>query len=93
MSQEIKQFITGRKIRSEYAFTKLELELSRSFDNIQDRFAHDVIKRFTDQMIADRMKDMVVEIDHNNQTKFKLELFVFNRHELDEFIKLIKSTK
>jgi DNA polymerase III delta prime subunit len=96
MTPEISKMIVGSKVTSHYVMTKeMEYELSRVFDNIQARFTHEVVKRFTDEMIANRWKDVKVEEGSKffDDTRYTLELFVFNRQELDKFIELIKSTK
>jgi hypothetical protein len=96
MTPEISKLIVGSKITSHYVMPKeIEHELSQVFDNIQARFTHEVVRRFTDEMIANRWKDVKVEEGPKffDDTRYTLELFVFNRQELDEFIKLIKSTK
>jgi hypothetical protein len=94
--EQTMQFITGKKITSQYVMTKeMEHELNHVFDNVQERFTHEVVKRLTDEMIANRWKDVKVEEGPKffDDTRYTLELFVFNRQELDEFIELIKSTK
>ena len=96
MTPEIKKLIVGSKVTSHYIMTKeMEHELNQVFDNIQARFTHEVVRRFTDEMISNRWKDVKVEEGPKffDDTRYTLELFVFNRQELDEFIELIKSTK
>jgi hypothetical protein len=87
--EEINSFIVGKKLTSQYEMNKeMEHELSLVFDNLNDRLTHEVLKRFTDEMIAHRMKDVVIEENPiTKTTRFKLELFVFNREELKTLLK------
>jgi hypothetical protein len=89
MIQEQKNsFIVGKKLTAQYEINKeMERELSIVFDNLNARLSHEVIERFTNEMIANRMKDVVIEEDTiNKTTRFKLELFVFNRQELEALL-------
>jgi hypothetical protein len=74
---------------------EMEHELNHVFDNVQARFTHEVVKRFTDEMVASRWKDVKIEEGTNffDDTRYTLELFVFNRQELDELIRSIKEGK
>jgi hypothetical protein len=51
-----------------------------------------VVKRFTDEMVANRWKDVKVEEGPKffDDTRYTLELFVFNREELNALIQAIK---
>jgi hypothetical protein len=96
MTPEISKLIVDSKVTSHYIMTKeMEHELNQVFDNVQARFTHEVVKRFTDEMIANRWKDVKIEEGPNffSDTRYTLELFVFNRQELYKFIELIRSTK
>jgi hypothetical protein len=91
--EQTSKFITGKRIVSQYTMPKeMEHELSQVFDNIQARFTHEVVKRFTDEMVANRWKDVKIEEGPNffDDTRYTLELFVFNREELNTFIEAIK---
>ena len=91
MTPETRKLIVGNKITSQYMMTEQESEFSLMFDNIQTRLVHEIIKRFTDEMISKRFKDVVIETDLPfGQTKFNLELFVFNREELNQLIQAIE---
>jgi hypothetical protein len=73
----------------------MEHELSHLFDNVQARFTHEVVKRFTDEMVASRWKDVKVEEGSRffDDTRYTLELFVFNREELNALIQAIKENR
>lgn len=91
--EQTSRFIIGKKVTSHYVTTKeMEHELSHLFDNVQARIAHEVVKRFTDEMVASRWKDVKIEEGPNffDDTRYTLELFVFNRQELNTFIEAIK---
>jgi hypothetical protein len=93
MTPEISKLTVGSKVTSHYVMTKeMEHELNHVFDNIQARFAHEVVKRFTDEMVASRWKDVKIEEGTNffDDTRYTLELFVFNREELNTLIQAIK---
>ena len=93
MTPEISKLVVGNKVTSYYVMTKdMEHELSHVFDNVQARFTHEVVKRFTDEMVANRWKDVKVEEGPKffDDTRYTLELFVFNREELNALIQAIK---
>ena len=93
MTPEISKLTVGSKVTSHYVMTKdMEHELSHVFDNVQARFTHEVVKRFTDEMVASRCKDVKIEEGPNffDDTRYTLELFVFNREELNTLIQAIK---
>lgn len=94
--EQTSRFITGKKVTSHYVMTKeMEHELNHVFDNVQARFTHEVVKRFTDEMVASRWKDVKIEEGPNffDDTRYTLELFVFNREELNTLIEAIKMNK
>lgn len=96
MTPETTKLMVGSKVTSHYLMTKeMEHELNHVFDNVQARFTHEVVKRFTDEMVASRWKDVKIEEGTNffDDTRYTLELFVFNRQELDELIRSIKEGK
>ncbi len=96
MTPEVSKLIVGSKVTSHYVMTKeMEHELNQVFDNIQVRFTHEVVKRFTDEMVASRWKDVKIEEGPNffDDTRYTLELFVFNRQELNELIQAIENIK
>jgi len=96
MTPEISKLIVGNKVTSHYVTTKeMEHELSHLFDNVQARFTHEVVKRFTDEMVASRWKDVKVEEGSRffDDTRYTLELFVFNREELNALIQAIKENR
>jgi hypothetical protein len=93
--EQTSQFITSKRIRSQHVMTKdMEYELSQKYfvDDIHARFTHEIVKRFTDEMVASRCKDVKIEEGSHffDNTTFTLELFVFNRQELNTFIEAIK---
>jgi hypothetical protein len=91
MTPEISQFIVGKRIISQYTMSEqMKRDLSLTIDNIHARLTHELVNRFTDEMIASRMKDVVIENGlPMNQTKFSLELYVFNKEELKNLIRSI----
>jgi hypothetical protein len=93
MTPETTKLTVGNKVTSHYVMTKeMEHELSHLFDNVQARFTHEVVKRFTDEMVASRWRDVKIEEGTNffDDTRYTLELFVFNREELNTLIQAIK---
>jgi hypothetical protein len=93
MTPEISKLTVGSKVTSHYVMTKeMEHELNHLFDNVQARFTHEVVKRFTEEMVASRCKDVKIEEGTNffDDTRYTLELFVFNREELNTLIQAIK---
>jgi hypothetical protein len=96
MTPETTKLTVGSKVTSHYTMTKeMEHELNHLFDNVQARFTHEVVKRFTDEMVASRWKDVKIEEGTSffDDTRYTLELFVFNREELDALIRSIKEDK
>ena len=93
MTPQASKLIVGNKITSHYVTTKeMEHELSHLFDNVQARFMHEVVQRFTDEMLASRLKDVKIEEGTKffDDTRYTLELFVFNREELSALIQAVK---
>lgn len=96
MTPETSKLMLGNKVTSHYVVTKeMEHELSHVFDNVQARFTHEVVKRFADEMVASRWKDVKIEEGPNffDDTRYTLELFVFNRQELNTLIQAIKESR
>ena len=94
--EQTSKFITDRRIVTQYTMTReMEHELSQVFDNVNARFAHEVVKRFTDEVMKSRLGEVTIEEGPKffDDTIFKLELFVFNRQELNELIESIKMNK
>jgi hypothetical protein len=94
MTPETSKLIVDSKVTSHYVVTKeMEYELSHVFDNVKARFANEVVKRFTDEMVLSRWKDIKVEEGPRffDDTRYTLELFVFNKEELDTLIQSIKN--
>lgn len=96
MTPETSKLMLGNKVTSHYVVTKeMEHELNHVFDNVQARFTHEVVKRFTDEMVASRWKDVKIEEGPNffDDTRYTLELFVFNREELNTLIQAVKESR
>lgn len=90
---ETSKLVVGSKVTSHYVMTKeMEHELDRVFDNVQARFMHEVVQRFTDEMLASRLKDVKIEEGTKffDDTRYTLELFVFNKEELSALIQAVK---
>jgi hypothetical protein len=89
----LKLYLTGKKVTTQVEVDKYMLtELNLSFDNIKARIANDLIQRFAQEMVSNRINDMVEEEVRDGQaTRFSMELFVFNRQDLQDLITLIQN--
>jgi len=96
MTPVVSKLIVDRKITSQYVVSKeMEYELNQVFDNVNARFAHELVKRFTDEVMKSRLGEVTIEEGPGffDDTTFKLELFVFNTQELKELIQAIENIK
>lgn len=89
------KYLSDARVRVQYELSRsMEQDLNLVFDNVHVRIATEMIQKLVDTLIKKRMKEVVIEEDFLRRAKtFKLDLYVFNKEELQELIQAIKLGK
>jgi hypothetical protein len=88
MRPEILKRITDRKITTQSVIREMEYGLNA--DTVRAISVLNLVQKATSDMISSRMMDVKIEEDQmRRETKFKLELFVFNKQELEDLIQSV----
>ena len=89
------KYLSDARVRVQYELPRsMEQELNLVFDNEHVKVATEMIQKLVDTLIKKRMKEVVIEEDFLRRAKtFKLDLYVFNKEELQELIQAIKLGK
>ena len=89
MSNPLNEYIIGRKVKAEVQLDKQLIAEYKHLPGIQEKFQRDLMSRFNDEMLANRIQDIKKqEMDYT--VKHELELYVFNKEELKKLIEEVE---
>lgn len=91
-NEDISQLTIGKRVRTQVELDKDMLDsFHKHFGDPITVAGHQLVTKFVNDLISTRMKDVTMEYNPvTNSTQFKLDLFVFNRTELEGFIRAIR---